>query len=224
VFEELAMRPIRIITAVIFATAIALTGCSAHSGADQPSPPQTAPNPTHTPRPVDQQALIYAAVLRQYLTSGDGNDGGEGGFGGRRFPRIFVLDHAEAVLGGSVGQGAEDGAPISPAVRRSITQALTDVGPLTFVASREEVIVEPRGCTHVRDHGILITLGPVEGTGDRVQVVVDAFVSCLGADSLTYEVQQTSSSGDEVIVELHGLRACPRPGHPDRPGIGGRGR
>jgi hypothetical protein len=193
VFEELAMRPIRIITAVIFATAIALTGCSAHSGADQPSPPQTAPNPTHTPRPVDQQALIYAAVLRQYLTSGDGNDGGEGGFGGRRFPRIFVLDHAEAVLGGSVGQGAEDGAPISPAVRRSITQALTDVGPLTFVASGDEVIVEPHGCAHVRDDGILITLGPVDGTGDQAQVGVNGFLACLGANSLTYTVQQTSS-------------------------------
>jgi hypothetical protein len=76
-----------------------------------------------------------------------------------------------------------------------MTRALTDVGPLTFVASREEIILEPHGCTYVRDHGILITLGPVGGTGGRVQVVVDGFVSCLGMDShsLTYQVQQTSS-------------------------------
>jgi hypothetical protein len=200
------MRPVRTIVAVLFAAAIAITGCTVHTGADQPSPPPSAPNPTHTPRqpthrtdhtpidrtpvdhtPVDQQAQIYAAVLRQYLTSGDAAIAAD-----HRFPQIFVIDHGVPGAGAS-GHGASGGGPIPPAARRAITHALTDVGPLTFVASREEVIVEPRGCTHVRDHGILITLGPVEGTGDRVQVVVDAFVSCLGADSLTYEVQQTSS-------------------------------
>jgi hypothetical protein len=41
----------------------------------------------HPPTPVDRQALIYAAVLRQYLTSGDHS------FGDHRFPQIFVLDH-----------------------------------------------------------------------------------------------------------------------------------
>jgi hypothetical protein len=188
------MRPARIITTVIVAAAIALTGCSIHSGAAQPAPPQTAPNPTHTPRPVDRQALIYAAVLRQYLTSGDGHDGWDAGFGGRRFPRIFVIDHAVASAGGS-GYATSEDRPIPAAARHAITRALTDVGPLTFVASREEIILEPDGCTHVCDHGILTTLGPVEGTGDRVQVVVYGFVSCLGTDSrsLTYQVQQTGS-------------------------------
>jgi hypothetical protein len=188
------MRPARIITAVIIAAAIAISGCSIHSGAAQPSRPRTAPNPTHPPGPVDRQALIYAVVLRQLLTSGDGHDGWDAGFGGRRFPRIFVIDHAVADAGGSGHAPSEDG-PIPPTARRAITRALTDVGPLTFVASHEEIILEPRGCTHVRDHGILITLGPVEGTGGRVQVVVYGFVSCLGTDSrsLTYQVQQTSS-------------------------------
>jgi hypothetical protein len=48
-------------------------------------------------------------------------------------------------------------------------------------------------CARVRDDGIPITLGPVDGTGDRVQVGVNGFMSCLGGNSLTYEVQQTSS-------------------------------
>jgi hypothetical protein len=190
VFEELAMRPIRIITAVIFATAIALTGCSAHSGADQPSPPQTAPNPTHTPRPVDQQALIYAAVLRQYLTSGGGHDGGDAGYGGFRFPHIFVVDHAVAGPD-TLGQGASGG-PIPGAVRRAITRSLADVGPLSFMSSGEAVMV-PGSCGEVRDRGILITLGPVDGVGDQVQVSVHGHVSCLAANSLTYRVERTSS-------------------------------
>src|SRR5215217_4572421 len=97
------MRPARIITAVIFAAAIAITGCSIHSRAAQPSPPQTAPNPTHTSRPVDRQALIYAAVLRQYLTSGDAAIAAD-----YRFPQIFVIDHAVADAGAS-GHGTAGG-------------------------------------------------------------------------------------------------------------------
>jgi hypothetical protein len=141
--------------------------------ADQPPRPPSAPNltqasppPTHpdraNPAPVDRQALIYAAVLRQYLTSGGGHDGGDAGFGGIRFPRVFVLDHAAAGGGLPSWQAAAGGAPISPAVRRAITQALADVGPVTFVPSPDAVIVD--GCAHVRDRGILITLGSVDGS------------------------------------------------------------
>jgi hypothetical protein len=178
------MRPARIITAVILAAAIAITGCSAHSRAAQPSPPQTAPT-LPTPTPVDRQALIYAAVLRQYLTSGDAAIAAD-----FRFPQIFVIDHAVAGAVAS-GHGTSGGGPIPPAARRAITHALTDVGPLTFITSGDEVIVEP--CAHVRDDGILITLGLVDGTGDRVQVGVNGHLGCLGANSLTYELQQTSS-------------------------------
>jgi hypothetical protein len=205
------MRPVRTIVAVLFAAAIAITGCTVHTSADQPSPPPSAPNPTHTPRqpthrtdptsigrtpvdhtPVDQQAQIYPAVLRQYLTSGDAAIAAD-----HRFPQIFVIDHAVPGAGasghGASGHGASGDGPIPPGARRAITHALTDVGPLTFVASGEEVIVEPHGCAHVRDDGILITLGPVDGSGDRVQVGVNGFLACLGANSLTYSVQQTSS-------------------------------
>ena len=171
------MRPIRTLIAVGFIAVIAITGCSAHTNADQPSP---------TPNPLDQQAPIYAAVLRQYLTSGDAAIAAD-----YRFPQNFVIDHAVAGAG-APGPGTSEDGPIPPAARRAITHALTDVGPLTFVASSDEVIVA-HGCAHVRDHGILITLGPVEGTGERVQVGINGFMACLGGNSLTYEVQQTSS-------------------------------
>jgi hypothetical protein len=190
------MRPGRTTTAVMFAAAIAVTGCTAHSTAiaDRRSPASPATHSTGRSQPragwtdptrVDQQTQIYAAVLRQYLTSGDaGVD--------YRFPQIFVLDHAVAGAG-APGHGAPGGGPIPPAARRAITHALTDVGPLTFVASGEAVIVRRNGCAGVRDNGILVTLGPVDGTGDRVQVGLNGFVACLGANSLTYMVRQTSS-------------------------------
>lgn len=158
-----------------------------HSKAAHLSPPQTAPNPTPVDRTqVDRQALIYAAVLHQYLTSGDAAIAAD-----YRFPQIFVIDHAVPGTGAS-GHGTSEDGPIPPAARRAITRTLTDVGPLTFVASGDEVI-EPHSCARVRDHGILITPGPVDGTGDRVQLGVNGHMGCLGPNSLTYEVQQTTS-------------------------------
>lgn len=88
--------------------------------------------------------------------------------------------------------GALVGGPIPADVQRAITHALIEVGPLSFVASAEEVIVA-QGCAHVRDDGILVTLGPVNGVGDQVQVGVSGFMACLGGNSLTYSVQQTSN-------------------------------
>jgi hypothetical protein len=195
------MPPVRIITAFVFAAAVAVTGCTTHSSADHPSavsptaqpiPVPPATDPTHTsqpashptdPTPVDRQAPIYAAVLRQYLTSGDNS------FGDHRFPRIFVLDRA--VAGGAPMVRVSGGAPIPPAVQRAITHALADVGSLTFVASGDAVIVDRNHCARVRDEGILVTLGPVDGVGDRVEVGVNGFVACLGANSLTYVVERT---------------------------------
>jgi hypothetical protein len=192
------MGVVRTIVAVMFAATIAVTGCTAHTNADQPAPPPPAPNPTQTPTPpthrtdptpddptpVDRQALIYTAVLRQYLTSGDA------GYGDTRFPHIFALDHTAAGAGGT-GHHVPGGGPIPRAVQRSITHALTDVGPLTFVASGAAVIQDPHGCPQVRGDGILITLGPVDGSGDRVQVGLNGFRACLGANSLTYLVERT---------------------------------
>lgn len=52
---------------------------------------------------------------------------------------------------------ADRDAPIPPAVQRAITQTLTDLEPLSFVASPNTVIEEPDGCARVREEGILIT-------------------------------------------------------------------
>ena len=129
-------------------------------------------------------------MLRQYLSSGHGHHGGDAGFGGHRFARIFVLDRAVAGTG-APGWGAPGGGPIAAAVRRAVAHALADVGPLTFVAAADAVIVDRNRCARVRDQGILVTLGPVDGAGDRVQVGVNGFVACLGGNSLTYLVERT---------------------------------
>jgi hypothetical protein len=90
------MRPARIITAVVFAAAIAITGCAAHSTADRSSPasvtPQAAPpitpapeSPTVAPKPAPAASEPapaapkppvladgrYDAYIRQVNTRGD---------------------------------------------------------------------------------------------------------------------------------------------------------
>jgi hypothetical protein len=202
------MRVARTIVAAMVAATIAVTGCTTHTNTDQPAPPPPTPNPSHAPHPptprtdpndstpVDRQALIYTAVLRQYLTIGDA------GYGDTRFPHIFALDHTVAGAG-APGHKAPGGGPIPRAVQRAITHALTDVGPLTFVASRDAVI-EDHPCAHVRGDGILVTLGPVDGSGDRVHVGINGFRACLGANSLTYLVERAGRGWAVSGITAHG--------------------
>jgi hypothetical protein len=86
------MRPVRIIGAVIFATALAVTGCSAHSTAARPThvpvppvatdgltidypPPRPTPTPVPTPRPLHfatpqaSMRFLAAAYNRNDLAS-----------------------------------------------------------------------------------------------------------------------------------------------------------
>jgi hypothetical protein len=83
------MRPARIITAVVFAAAVAITGCAAHSTADPSSPapgtPQAAPpiapapesptvapkSPTVAPKSPVLADGRYDAYIRQVNTRGD---------------------------------------------------------------------------------------------------------------------------------------------------------
>ena len=88
------MRPVRIITAVIFAAAIAVTGCAAHSTAvnppvtpvvDAPAPPAPNPAPKPIPLPVPKPIPVpapapkapvladghYDAYIQQVNTRGD---------------------------------------------------------------------------------------------------------------------------------------------------------
>jgi hypothetical protein len=113
-----------------------------------------------------------------------------------------VLDRAVASVG-APGQPAAGGS-VSEADRQAITKALADVGPMSFVASADAVIVDRDGCAGVRDQGILITLGPVDGVGDQVQVGISGYVACLGASSLTYRVQQASGAWRVAGVAARG--------------------
>ena len=68
-------------------------------------------------------------------------------------------------------------------------------------------VVVTEGCAHVKDGGILITLGTIDGGGTEVKVAVDGFVACAGATWVTYVVlwesggwQVTGTTGPRGIA------------------------
>ena len=130
----------------------------------------------------DRQAAVYAEVLRRYLATPNENS-----FPGRAFTNVYVLDRTVPGAGDPMNNG-NGGTPIAVPTQERITAAVTGFGAVTFIADKNTVIEDPNGCARVRDGGILITLGPVAGSGDRVEVAVSGFVACLGATWLTYVV------------------------------------
>jgi hypothetical protein len=113
-----------------------------------------------------------------------------------------MLDRAVAGAG-DPGWGAPGVGPIPAAVRRAITHALADVAPVTFVAS-PAAAKDQEHPDRVRDEGILVTLGPLVGVGDRVQVKVDGFVSGVAATWLTYVVERTGGGWAVRGTTAHG--------------------
>ena len=138
------------------------------------------------------QAEVYIQVLRRYLSTP-----AENSFPGRAFKTVYVLDRA--YRDAAVPAGKHDrGTPITAQTRRQVTAALAGMAHVVFITSQDSVIETRDGCGQVKNGGIVITLGPPEGDGHRVQVAVNGFVACLGATWLTYVLQNQPGSGWRV--------------------------
>ncbi|WP_327001232.1 hypothetical protein OHA72_39740 [Dactylosporangium sp. NBC_01737] len=135
---------------------------------------------------------VYVQVLRRYLGTPNENS-----FPERTFRKVFVLDRTVPGIGDpQPHQAPRDAIPGD--TQQRIAGALADLGPVSFVADRDSVIETEGGCGVVKDEGILITLGPVDGRGDRVEVGINGYVACLGATWLTYIVEHTAGTGWRV--------------------------
>src|SRR5262245_9569132 len=103
----------------LVALLLAATGC--RTAADRPPAP-------HEP----DRALIFSTVLRRYLTTPAESSFGSG------FAHIYVLDHTDGRAGQADGV-AGIGTNITTGEQAAITAAVRDLGPVTFVGSRDEV-------------------------------------------------------------------------------------
>jgi hypothetical protein len=174
---------------VVTALAVGTVGCGGEQAAGA-TPAGHAPA-GHASASV-MQAEVYIQVLRRYLSTP-----AENSFPGQAFKTVYVLDRASRDA--AVPAGKHDrGTPITAQTRRQVTAALAGMAHVVFVTSRDSVIETRDGCGHVKNGGILITLGPPDGDGHRVQVAVNGFVACLGATWLTYVLQNQPGRGWRV--------------------------
>jgi hypothetical protein len=183
-----------VIVALLGGGAPLATGCARGVAGSTPSVdvPTTPPASASSGQAGDAQAQVYVEVLRRYLGTPADNS-----FPGQTFTHVYVLDRAVPGAGDPMGDTGV-GTPIAPATRERITSALSGVATVSFIADRDSVIVVDNGCAQVRDGGILITLGPLNGDGNRVEVGINGFVACLGATWLTYVVVSDSGAGWRV--------------------------
>ncbi|GAB3840466.1 hypothetical protein ACFPIJ_45060 [Dactylosporangium cerinum] len=168
---------------------IGAAGCAGSAMARDPAPGDTRDAAPRDTRDVD----VYVQVLRRYLTNSSENS-----FPGDQIKRVFILDRAVPGIGDPQPGAAAAGEPIPAATQRDVLDALAETRPVSFVADRASVITSDGGCEVVRDGGILVTLGPLDGHGDRVEVGINGYVACLGATWLTYVVQHTAGTGWQV--------------------------
>jgi hypothetical protein len=108
----------------------------------------------------------------------------------RRVKKIFVLD-------GVISNAADPmklnnpeqpfGHNLKGGIR--FLAGLADLPPIDFVADRESVVVgRPPG--RARGGGAIVSLGPIEGAGSRVEVGVNTWSNSLAATWLTYVIEE----------------------------------
>jgi hypothetical protein len=103
------------------------------------------------------------------------------------FRHIFVLDHTLTPNGRPH--------PLDENVKALVLRRLSDLRPLGFIGNAKSVIDPNRGCAVVKEHGALVTLGPISAAkAGRVKVRGYLFFACLGATALTYELEPAQSS------------------------------
>lgn len=185
------MRRMLVIAIVggVLAAAVGTAGCARGGAADVP-PARVASAGVGSAGAM--QAAIYEQVLHRYLSTPADNS-----FPGQAFTTVYVLDQAFPDAADSLGEH-ERGTPIAPNTQHQITAALARVAHVAFIADPHTVIETRDGCAHVRDDGILITLGTPNGDDHEVQVGINGFVACLGATWLTYVVQNQPGAGWRV--------------------------
>jgi hypothetical protein len=196
---------------LLAAATLALTAVPACGGESEQSQGRTpAGTDSGEPGPVEPErnAAIYAAVVRQLVTK-------DHTFGGRDpgFKIVYVLD-------GVVEDAADPLKPVNTydpqePFPRDVKEGVrflaksADLPPIEFVAERDSVVAGKRPGAdpgHVKNDGVLISLGPIEPTGRRVEVATSLWINGLAGQWLTYVLAQkggtwmvTGTSGPMAI-------------------------
>jgi hypothetical protein len=182
----------RLLTIAVIAVLLA-TGCARLLPRDpQAMPTQAGAIPASHSATETRQAEVYEQVLRRYL-----NTPAENSFPAETFETAYVLDSVRSDAGNPIGD-THTGDPIPSDVKARITASLAQTVSITFISNKGSVLETSNGCATVRNRGILITLGTIDGDDDQVTVGINGYVACLGATWLTYLVRNQPGTGWNV--------------------------
>lgn len=183
------------LAARVYVTALAFallggSGCTWTDGSPDKSSGNQPPKAVVEAPAVQRDAAIYAAVVEQLVTK-DHTFGRDPGFN-----VVYVLDgvveHAEDPL--APVRKRDPANPFADELKaelRSLTDP-ADLPRLEFVAERDSVIEGARSGTrpgHVKDRGVLISLGPIEGGDRRAKVGSALWINGLAGLWLTYVLE-----------------------------------
>lgn len=162
---------------------VVLVMAGALAGACEPT---MHPDADHTaaPRHVDgstRTVEIYAAVVTQLVTEDNTFGGGEA-----PFEHVYIVD--AAVTGAGLVRARDRRAErFEAAVRTGLRRELNELPPVDFVSDPDVVRGDRQG--NVRADAVLITLGPIIGNGERVEVGASLWCSRMCGRWLTYVVE-----------------------------------
>lgn len=129
-------------------------------------------------------SAIYAAAIRQLATKEQR---------ATPSPKVIyvlngVIERAQNPLQGQ----SDPERPFAPTLRAELRATLRDLPPLEFVDERASVLAGPAAASpgRVVSGGVLVSLGPIRGTGARAEVGCNAWKDGKGALWLTYVVER----------------------------------
>ena len=174
---------------LLVGVALALAAC----GESAETEPRTGSSGAE---PEARTVAVYSAVVRQLVTEDHTFGAGES-----PFDRVFIDTRIDEGAGDSDTR-PRVGPRLSAEEQAAILHELADLPPVEFVEDPDSVIVDKDACAVVKEDGVLITLGPISGDSERVTVPNDMFFACLGAQWLTYVLEQ--AEGDWRITGTKG--------------------
>jgi hypothetical protein len=193
------MHPSRSITArllvVATLTLALLPGCGGGSDESQRPTPGAPDSGEPGAKSTDRSAAIYAAVVRQLVTKDHTFGGADPGF-----KVIYVLDGvvADAADPSKPANANDPKEPFSHDVKDGVRflSTLADLPPVEFVASRHSAVAGASASSpgEVKNGGVLISLGPIDPDGKRVEVETSLWINGLAGQWLTYVLEQKNGS------------------------------
>lgn len=143
---------------------------------------------------------IYAVVVRRLVTK-------DHTFGDAPSPfkHVYILDGAVRNASDPTTADSKPQEPFSEGIKRGLRDKLADLPRIAFISDPDVVRVDDQGIGEVKNEGVIITLGPIVGDGNNVEVPNALWCGSLCGQWLTYVVEH--QGGDWEISGTTGPTA-----------------